>query len=410
MRCFNNGRANLTAGDRIADLKARTIYAATGSELKHKGGKCGNYNGSVKIYKRTGALRSADSHELLLSLSRGHALCLDGSTSHDSSGNQQRGLEKCPGPPVGRGLNSAAACGGETNTQVKLSMPWNMYTTMNLADPGKLCLQGYVVLTSRNTDGDIRLNSVDASGNLDGSGVIIDPSNILFGTNEMCPFPLPLQRWKRFASMRRGIKIVGTISDTYSYPQPSHSDCAVVQTTLAALLQGGGTNPSVVVVGGDLSAHISPQPPSFTGSYITTVISAALSASSKDIPTGFATVRQAPCCSSADDLITIYARPYQGWFATIEDVAAGHYPPAPPFAKFAFTVLWQSDAGSANTMPQTYGAAVIEPVEVIRIHGDPCVNNLSWGNWTKQNYMASFNFPDPHLGFGHQPFKRELGR
>lgn len=402
MRCFNNGRANLTAGDRIADLKARTIYAATGSELKHKGGKCGNYNGSVKIYKRTGALRSADSHELLLSLSRGHALCLDGSTSHDSSGNQQRGLEKCPGPPVGRGLNSAAACGGETNTQVKLSMPWNMYTTMNLADPGTLCRQGYVVLTSRNTHGTTYNNSVDASGNLDGSGVIIDPSNILFGTNEMCPFPLPLQRWKRFASMRRGIKIVGTISKT----QASNLHCAKVQTTLAALLQGGGTNPSVVVVGGDLSAHF-PQPASFTGSYITTVISAALSASSKDIPTGFATVRQAPCCSSADDLITIYARPYQGWFATIEDVAAGHYPPAPPFAKFAFTVLWQS---SADDPPQIYGAAVIEPVEVIRIHGDPCVNNLSWGNWTKQNYMASFNFPDPHLGFGHQPFKRELGR
>lgn len=402
MRCFNNGRANLTAGDRIADLKARTIYAATGSELKHKGGKCGNYNGSVKIYKRTGALRSADSHELLLSLSRGHALCLDGSTSHDSSGNQQRGLEKCPGPPVGRGLNSAAACGGETNTQVKLSMPWNMYTTMNLADPGTLCRQGYVVLTSRNTHGHPYNNSVDASGNLDGSGVIIDPSNILFGTNEMCPFPLPLQRWKRFASMRRGIKIVGTISKT----QASNLHCAKVQTTLAALLQGGGTNPSVVVVGGDLSTYISLQPVPGTPpvSYITTVISAALLA--QDIPTGFATVRQAPCCSSADDLITIYARPYQGWFATIEDVAAGHYPPAPPFAKFAFTVLWQSDAGSATT----YGAAVIEPVEVIRIHGDPCVNNLSWGNWTKQNYMASFNFPDPHLGFGHQPFKRELGR
>jgi hypothetical protein len=165
-----------------------------------------------------------------------------------------------------------------------------------------------------------------------------------------------------------------------------------------------------VVVGGDLSTYIGlpplPGPPPV--SYITRVISTALSPlpAPQDIPTGFATVRQAPCCSSADDLITIYARPYQGWFATIEDVAAGHYPPAPPFAKFAFTVLWQSDAGLATT----YGAAVIEPVEVIRIHGDPCVNNLSWGNWTKQNYMASFNFPDPHLGFGHQPFKRELGR
>ena len=41
---------------------------------------------------------------------------------------------------------------------------------------------------------------------------------------------------------------------------------------------------------------------------------------------------------------------------------------------------------------------ILAPTEVTTTQGDPCAQaNLSWGNETQQNYMASFNYPDSYL-------------
>ena len=403
MRCFDNGWAKLSASDRTADLKSRTIYAATSSEIRGKGGQCGNYNGSVKVYRRTGALRSARSHELLLNLSKGHALCLDGTGTPGAAGQQQRGLERCPGAPCGLNAfpDGITACNSCSSGQVKVSMPWNMFTTLNLADPSQNCLEGLVTVwskapgygTSLSIGGAVRgiWPNVITQDNLDGSGVVIDPSNILFGTNELCSHPWPLNLWRRFARVRRGVKVVGRILQAAAGGNAGGLADPITCSQWRAKIIGTGWEGRTFLLLGGL---ITPPTPSDELKYWLSGVD--------DVPTGAALLLDLPCCDQAGQLLTLYARVHQGWMVTPGEEAAGAYPP-PPFAPFGFTLLVL--AGSV-----VKHWARIMPAEVTTFHGDPCKTNLSWGNWTKQNYMASFNYPDPYLGFSKGPLPRELGR
>jgi len=322
MNCFNNGRPKLSSGDRTRDLRARTIYASTVSEFKGKGG-CRSYDGKVGIYKRSAKIRNVGSHSTLLALSRGHALCVDGLKSPAEEGSVEMGLAKCPQPPT----TLQGVCSGPRSRQVKISMGWNYYNIMNLADADVACISGLPVVTSENAMGALTVNIVDSVVNADGSGVVIDPSDILFGDNEDCRNPLDVNKYLRYASVRQVVKIVGV---------PDDGNAAIMcgDARLTGLVGG------IVTSGTSLSLF-----------------------------SGFGVITRV-CCSGG--VLTLYASILQGSFL---NHAAWIAPPA----------------GSVTVR-------ILAPTEVTTTQGDPCAQaNLSWGNETQQNYMASFNYPDSYL-------------
>ena len=215
---------------------------------------------------------------------------------------------------------------------------------------GVPCNTGLPVVSSEDASGALKVNTVDSVVNADGSGVVIDPSNVLFGDNEDCRNPLDVNKYLRYASVYQVVKIVGGVLD---------GDCPPVGGLLAM-----GLIPTGTVI-------LPPQPDL--------------------IPVGVGVIYRV-CCPSAG-AVTVYASVVQGFFPSVKDRIDGHYPP-PPFAQWGISV-----AGGTDTKVTGH---IFDPAEVVTIHGDPCAQaNLSWGNNTQQNYMASFNYPDPYLSLAN---------
>ena len=360
MNCFSNGKPQLSASDRTRDLRAKTIYGGASSEFRRKSG-CRSYNGNIGIYKKSGKVRNTKSYQTLLSLSRGHALCIDGLHSPSVEGNTERGLERCRGPPgSGHPAETAGGCSGPISQQVKISMGWNYFNVMNLADPDCTppCHCGFVVANSIVDEAapplfGLRPNQVDANLNRDGSGVIIDPSNILFGTNEDCRNPLDVNKYLKYASVLHSVKVVGPVGPADSCPP-------------------------------DLRGRL--------------VASGLVSMVDDPLILGLGVIRRS-CCQviNGQPILTIYALVLQGHFPTPADVKAGRYPPAPPFG---ISIGSDDTATTAFFMPS--------PTEVTHIHGEACRRNLSWGNATHQSYLSSFNYPDPYLSFANSQLPKLL--
>jgi len=339
MNCFNNGRPKLSSGDRTRDLRARTIYASTVSEFKGKGG-CRSYDGKVGIYKRSAKIRNVGSHSTLLALSRGHALCVDGLKSPAEEGSVEMGLAKCPQPPT----TLQGVCSGPRSRQVKISMGWNYYNIINIADVDALCSSGLPVVNSEDAVGALEVNEVDSIVNADGSGVVIDPSNVLFGDNEDCRNPLDVNKYLRYASVYQVVKIVGVPISSFGVILP----CG--DALLAGLVGGTAVSGTVPPL---LPALPPPPVVAVSGGGIITRV----------------------CCSGG--VLTLYVSILAGSFLNqIVSIA----PPGPA------------------TVPPTATVYIVAPTEVTTIQGNPCAQaNLSWGNETQQNYMASFNYPDSYL-------------
>ena len=200
MNPFSNNKPRLTASERIRNKRDAAIYQGEKQRFQRGKNKCRNRN--VKFYKN-GKVRSVINYKMQKSLARGNVLCND----CDDKGNL------CAAPSkkddfasIYMGNNAYSeywggarvdlgSGGGGVFTQTV------GFTTINsdvsgswggsLTDISKSDLSGAFLPgsdPSLNMPFGYLNNLINIPRNLDGSGIVIDPSNVLF-PNELCdPF------------------------------------------------------------------------------------------------------------------------------------------------------------------------------------------------------------------------------
>lgn len=159
MRAFNNGKPQLSSSDRTRDIGVRNIFADTKSSKAN----ATNYDGSIVYDTANSRIKRYQNYEMYRAVSYGYSLC------DDCSG-------VCP----------AAAVDPEIQTEN------NQFSIMTVDS----------AVTLINATG----NDYLANGgiNLDGSGVFIDPSGVLFGTT-----PCTTKAYMSFMRDLSGIDVSG---------------------------------------------------------------------------------------------------------------------------------------------------------------------------------------------------------
>ena len=158
MRAFNNGKPQLSSSDRTRNIGVRNIFADTKSSKTN----ATNYDGSIVYDTANSRVKRYQNYEMYRAVSYGYSLC------DDCSG-------VCP----------ASAVDPEIQTEN------NQFSIMTFA-------LGDVVISA---SGDALLTN---GGNLDGSGVFIDPSGVLFGTT-----PCTTKAYMSFMRDLSGIDVSG---------------------------------------------------------------------------------------------------------------------------------------------------------------------------------------------------------
>ena len=186
MNPFNNNKPQLTASDRIRDKRDAVIYQAAKQQFQNK--KCGK---DVKYYNN-GKIRNMNSYGLQKSLARGSVLCEDcdykgllcgGVENKDALASIHMGNNIVSEYWGGGGLvvvdDLLKQGGGFPVIQSDISGVW---------DPSVDNYKGDMCLTLTDCSYGYIDNLIHLPRNLDGSGIVIDPSNELF-PNELCdPF------------------------------------------------------------------------------------------------------------------------------------------------------------------------------------------------------------------------------
>ena len=200
MNPFSNNKPRLTASERIRNKRDATIYQAEKQRFQNKK-TCGNKN--VKYYDN-GNIRSMKSYKLQKSLARGNVLCEDcddkgllcgGVKNHDALASIQMGNNVVSEYWGGSGLVWAVGDAKFTQTpgfsviQSDVSGVWGLASSPEIS---KADLSGGTMLPGSDPSLNMPFgyinNLINIPRNLDGSGVIIDPSNQLF-PDELCdPF------------------------------------------------------------------------------------------------------------------------------------------------------------------------------------------------------------------------------
>jgi hypothetical protein len=159
MRAFNNGKPQLSSSDRTRDIGVRNIFADTKSS-KASGT---NYDGSIIYDTANSRIKRYQNYEMYREVNYGYSLC------EDCSG-------VCP----------AAAVDPEIQTEN------NQFSIMKFTETTDVLI---------NASGDTLLLN---GGNLDGSGVFIDPSGVLFGTT-----PCSTKSYLNFMNDLSGVDVSG---------------------------------------------------------------------------------------------------------------------------------------------------------------------------------------------------------
>jgi hypothetical protein len=188
MNPFSNNKPVLSASERLKNKRDKTIYQS--QKMNYQSSKtCGNKN--VKYYDN-GTIRSTNSFKMNMKLSRGAALCDD----CDNNGTFCKPLiHQKKNTKIDMGNNRLSVLsmdagiipsGGDTATNVQntnviisdVDGVWGGSPTdisKSLIGPGWASFPyGYIT------------NLIKIPRNLDGSGVIIDPSNLLFEQDNNC--------------------------------------------------------------------------------------------------------------------------------------------------------------------------------------------------------------------------------
>ena len=214
MNPFSNNRPRLTASEGIRNKRDKTIYQAEKQRFQnHK--TCGNKN--VRYYDN-GTIRSMQGYKLQQSLARGNVLCEDCNDrgtlcgeilNKDALGSIQMGnsaLSEYWGGGVNiytPNLSFETFIPGWPVVVADISGTWDS-NGATPTDPSKNTLLDFGYID----------NLIKIPRNLDGSGIVIDPSNVLF-PDELCdPFRyLQKSYLKTYLVIRGGIDFGNEYND-----------------------------------------------------------------------------------------------------------------------------------------------------------------------------------------------------
>lgn len=194
MNPFRSSNPNLSSSDRTRDKKSKYIYAVAKKKFQ-SGKRCGTKN--IKYYKK-GTVRSVANYKLQQDLARGNVLCEDcndrgnlcGSINpsiltrvhmHNSSLSEFYG-----GGTLVADISSVKQGNSFPVIQSDVSGVWGPGTTIVEYGP-KTDLSNAVLSgsdPSLNMPFGYLNNLINIPRNLDGSGITIDPSNILFASED----------------------------------------------------------------------------------------------------------------------------------------------------------------------------------------------------------------------------------
>ena len=190
MNPFDNNVPRLTASERIQNMRSRAIYDAAKSKFRSTG-TCGDKN--IRFYKK-GTVRSVPSYEIQRDLAKGNALCTDcgGHGTLCEAPLEGSDLIKLT---MGNNLVSEFWGGAEletTSPNVVSQLPPLAVIVSDVSgvwDPSANDFKGDISMCG--ASGDIICpygyaeDVIKIPRNLDGSGVVIDPSNNLFSEDEL---------------------------------------------------------------------------------------------------------------------------------------------------------------------------------------------------------------------------------
>ena len=206
MNPFSNNRPRLTASERIRNKRDKTIYQAEKQRFQNQK-TCGNKD--VRYYNN-GTIRSMQSYKLQKSLARGNVLCEDCDdkgilcgkvTSKDALGTIYMGNNIVSEYWGGAKIESTNhITPGFTVVTADISGVWDPSAATVQQILGNIHCQ---VL-------DMKIIHIAIPRNLDGSGIVIDPDNILF-PDELCdPFRyLQKTNLKTYLVVRGAVDISG---------------------------------------------------------------------------------------------------------------------------------------------------------------------------------------------------------
>jgi len=211
MNPFRSSNPNLSSSDRTRDKKSKYIYAAAKKKFQ-SGKRCGTKN--IKYYKK-GTVRSVANYKLQQDLARGNVLCEDcndrgnlcGSINpavltrvhlHNSSYSEYWGGSsfanegQTPGFPVIQS-DVSGIWGPASPPEISKSDLSN--AVLPDSNPPLNMPFGYID------------NLINIPRNLNGSGIVIDPSNILFQDSNCRPF-----KYMKYVKLKTYVVIRGSIS------------------------------------------------------------------------------------------------------------------------------------------------------------------------------------------------------
>lgn len=215
MNPFSNNRPRLTASEGIRNKRDKTIYQAEKQRFQsHK--TCGNKN--VKYYDN-GTIRSVQGYKLQQSLARGNVLCED---CDDRGMLCGKITNKSALGSIYMGNNAVSEYwGGGVNVYTPSELfetfipgwPVVVADISGTWDPSGAAWKGNIPCPP-STDCSYGYvdNQIAIPRNLDGSGIVIDPSNILF-PDELCdPFRyLQKSYLKTYLVIRGGIDFTNNV-------------------------------------------------------------------------------------------------------------------------------------------------------------------------------------------------------
>ncbi len=199
MNPFRSSNPNLSSSDRTRDKKSTYIYAAAKKKFQ-SGKRCGTKN--IKYYKK-GTVRSVINYKLQHDLARGNVLCED----CNNRGNLCGSINRSALTRVHMHNNSLSEFNGGSTLVPDISLNGltisvrvvqsKAFPVINsdvsgiwgIASPPEVNKSDLSNAVIPNSDPSLNMpfgyinNLIDIPRNLDGSGIVIDPSNILFSAD-----------------------------------------------------------------------------------------------------------------------------------------------------------------------------------------------------------------------------------
>ena len=220
MNPFSNNRPRLTASERIRNKRDATIYQAEKSKYQASR-KCYNGGKNIKYYKN-GTVKSTINHEMNQKLARGAVLCEDcnhqglvcaSTLKKNNFAKVNLGNSSISSFNLGTGLTFSSDTINTTRVIVTdISGSWNDPSGRVECQPGPPPAACYFPYGYAD-------NLITVPRNLDGSGITIDPDNILFNQDDNCnTFKIPKPKYLKFMGINTYIVYEGILADARGKP------------------------------------------------------------------------------------------------------------------------------------------------------------------------------------------------